>query len=158
MIWHEKEDKGVRYLKAPPSWSGPPAGIKISYAHYGACEPWQGHKFSKSETKLSFNKLEVARNLFYQWPRYRNSVMALYLCFGASSPSNLILNLMPIEWLFFRDSTYCSKGTMNSEGLVLSCQVNYKKEINFQQQRRINLLKDHNPLDLFFYLIIWFRD
>jgi len=75
------------------------------------------------------NKLEVLPYLSYQWPGYMNySVMVLYLCSGASSPSNLILNRMPIEWLLLRDFIYWSHGTMNSEGLVLSYQVNYKKE------------------------------
>lgn len=133
----------TNYLEAFPFGSRPPFWINVSYPDNCSSEPLQ----KSNARNITLSYLTSTFSYLVQKVILKHGT---YLCSGASSPSNLILNLIPIEWLLLIDSIYWSNATMNSEGLVLSestieCMDKWASKITWKKNMRLhwNVMRFH---------------
>lgn len=106
-ITRKKKREMVRkvYFKRPPFWMWPMRRY-IFQTNYCARKPEKSKNIEHECIRKLINKFEGKKY-------YRNPVLDFYLLSGASSPSNLILNLMPTENLLLTASRYLFKPIMN---------------------------------------------
>lgn len=107
----------------------------IFQTNYCARKPEKSKNIEHECIRKLINKFEGKKY-------YRNPVLDFYLLSGASSPSNLILNLMPTENLLLTASRYLFKPIMN--WLVLDILKEIMKE--YEKSRANNSIPKKKSL------------